>query len=67
MKKSTPVQFVIRIGVYCLGLLLLAFGVAVSVNSDLGVSPVNSLPYVISRIIHVQLGTCVTAVFCSYQ
>lgn len=66
MKKSTPIQFVIRIGVYCLGLLLLAFGVAVSVNSDLGVSPVNSLPYVISRIIHVQLGTCVTAVFCSY-
>ena len=66
MKKSTPVQFLIRILVYCLGLLLLAFGVAVSVNSDLGVSPVNSLPYVISRIIHVQLGTCVTAVFCSY-
>ena len=66
MKKSTPIQFVIRILVYCLGLLLLAFGVAVSVNSDLGVSPVNSLPYVISRIIHVQLGTCVTVVFCSY-
>ena len=66
MKKSTPVQFVIRVLVYCLGLLLLAFGVAVSVNSNLGVSPVNSLPYVISRIIGVQLGTCVTAVFCSY-
>lgn len=66
MKKSTPSQFVIRIAVYCLGLLLLAFGVAISVNSDLGVSPVNSLPYVISRIVNVQLGTCVTVVFCSY-
>lgn len=66
MKKSTPAQFVIRVGVYCLGLLLLAFGVAISVNSDLGVSPVNSLPYVISRILGVQLGTCVTVVFCSY-
>ena len=66
MKKSTPMQFVIRVGVYCLGLLLLAFGVAVSVNSNLGVSPVNSLPYVISKILNVQLGTCVTAVFCSY-
>lgn len=66
MKKSTPAQFVIRILVYCLGLLLLAFGVAISVNSDLGVSPVNSLPYVISRILNVQLGTCVTVVFCSY-
>lgn len=66
MKKSTPAQFVIRILIYCLGLLSLAFGVAFSVNSNLGVSPVNSLPYVISRILKVQMGTCVTAVFCFY-
>ncbi len=66
MKKSTPIRFAIRVGVYCLGLLLLAFGVAISVNSNLGVSPVNSLPYVISRILDVQLGSCVTVVFCSY-
>ena len=66
MKKSTPVQFVIRVLIYCLGLLSLAFGVAFSVNSNLGVSPVNSLPYVISRILNVQMGTCVTAVFCFY-
>ncbi len=66
MRKSTPVQFVIRVAIYCLGLFLLAMGVAISVNSNLGVSPVNSLPYVISKIINVQLGTCVTAVFCCY-
>ena len=66
MKKSTPAQFVIRILIYCLGLMSLAFGVAFSVNSNLGVSPVNSLPYVISRILNVQMGTCVTAVFCFY-
>lgn len=66
MKKSTPAQFVIRILIYCLGLLSLAFGVAFSVNSNLGVSPVNSLPYVISRILKMQMGTCVTAVFCFY-
>jgi len=66
MKKSTPGRFLVRIAVYCLGLLLLAFGVAISVNSNLGVSPVNSLPYVISRIVNMQLGTCVTVVFCSY-
>ena len=33
----------------------MAFGVAFSVNSNLGVSPVNSLPYVISKIIHMDL------------
>lgn len=66
MRKSTPLQYAIRAGFYCLGLFLLAMGVAISVNSDLGVSPVNSLPYVISQIIGVQFGTCVTAVFCGY-
>ena len=66
MKKSTPMQFLIRVLVYCLGLLSLAFGVAVSVNSNLGVSPVNSLPYVVSQILQVQMGTCVTVIFCSY-
>ncbi len=66
MKKSTPVQFVFRVLIYCFGLFLMALGVAFSVNSNLGVSPVNSLPYVVSQIIHVQMGSCVTAIFCFY-
>jgi uncharacterized membrane protein YczE len=47
-------------------LFLLALGVAISVNGNLGVSPVNSLPYIISQIINVPMGTCVTALFCFY-
>jgi len=66
MKKSTPAQFVIRVLIYCFALLLMALGVALSVNSNLGVSPVNSLPYVVSRILNVQMGACVTAIFCFY-
>lgn len=49
-----------RILIYCTGLLILAFGVSISILSDLGVSPVNSVPYVVSNIINVELGTCVT-------
>ena len=66
MKKSTPAQFVMRILIYCLALLIIAFGVAISINSNLGVSPVNSLPYVVSQIIGVPMGTCVTVIFCFY-
>lgn len=66
MEHSSSLQFVIRIAVYCLGLLILAFGVAVSVNCNLGVSPVSSLPYVISKIVNMPLGTCTTIVFCGY-
>jgi len=66
MKKSTPMQYVWRVLIYCGALFLMAVGVALSVNSNLGVSPVNSLPYVISQIIHVPMGTCVTVLFCFY-
>lgn len=55
-----------RTAIYITGLLFLAFGVAFSVNSNLGVSPVNSLPYVVSRISGIEMGTCVIAVFSFY-
>jgi uncharacterized membrane protein YczE len=41
-------------------------GVSFSVNSNLGVSPVNSLPYVISQASGMAMSTCVIVVFCSY-
>lgn len=52
--------------VYIAGLLCLAFGVTFSVNSNLGVSPVNSLPYIISVILQRDMGSCVIGVFSFY-
>ena len=46
-----------RLAVYCLGLLMLAFGIALAVNSNLGVSPVSSLPYVVSQFGFLSVGT----------
>lgn len=66
MRKSEPVQWVFRVLFYVLGLFLMAFGVAVAANSNLGISPVNSLPYVVSAVVGRDPGTCVTLVFCSY-
>jgi len=66
MKKSTPAQWGIRVLLYILGLFFLALGVAFSVNSNLGVSPVNSLPYVVSQVSGAALSTCVIIVFCFY-
>lgn len=59
MKKSTPAQWATRIILYIIGLFFMAMGVAFAVNSNLGVSPVTSLPYVISLIVNMELGTCV--------
>ena len=66
MKKSSPTQFAARLGIYCLGLLILAFGIALSVNSNLGVSPVSSLPFVVSQILNISLGTCTIIVYGVY-
>lgn len=66
MRKSEPAQWVFRVLIYVLGLFLMAFGVAIAANSDLGISPVNSLPYVVSAVVNRDPGTCVTLVFCSY-
>ena len=66
LKRSTPLQFVIRILFYCIALLFMAVGVVLSANSDLGISPVNSLAYVISDILHTAPGTVVTSIYCLY-
>lgn len=42
--------------VFFLGLLTLAFGIAFSTVSGLGISPLNCLAFVISEISHIQMG-----------
>lgn len=59
-------QFLKKIGIYCLGLFIMALGVAFSRASDLGVSPVNSIPCVLSYILDWNMGICTTLVFCGF-
>ena len=66
MKTTTPAKLAARLGIYCLGLLILAFGIALAVNSNLGVSPVSSLPYVVSQIAGISLGSCTILVYIGY-
>ena len=68
MRKRSGMQWLISVVLYCAGLLCLAFGVAFSANAGLGISPVNSLPYVIASCIgrEADVGSIVTAVFCFY-
>ena len=52
-----------KVAVYILGLLILAFGVVFAINSDLGISPVNALPFAVSLAFGVRVGTSVTLFF----
>lgn len=62
-EKKMIKRYAFRTVQYALGLLILAIGVAFCANSKLGISPVTSLPYVISLATGFKLGNCVTAVF----
>lgn len=57
---------IVRSVIYCIGLFIMAVGVTFSVKSNLGVSPVNSIPYVISIIADLDQGLCVSLIFFSY-
>lgn len=48
---------VIRLFGLCLGLIIMAFGIAFSIKADLGTSPISSLPYVTSELFGVSVGT----------
>lgn len=52
-----------KILIYIVGLFILAFGVAVSINSRLGVSPVNSIPTVAGSIFGTEPGMWATGMF----
>ena len=56
-------KLIYQIAVYCVGLLILAFGVAFAINSNLGISPVNSVPYVVHLVSGINMGMLVTLFF----
>ena len=46
----------VRLVVYFVGLFIMTFGVSMSVKSNLGVSPVSSIPYTITCIFGLEMG-----------
>jgi len=66
LRKSSTNQWVLRGLIYILGLFLMALGVAFSVNSNLGISPITSLPYIVSQVTGMSMKVWVIAIFGFY-
>ncbi|MFI3237686.1 MAG: DUF6198 family protein [Lachnospiraceae bacterium] len=62
-KKLKAIDFVKRIVFYTVGLFVLAMGISFAITSNLGVSPVSSIPYIVSIVLNIDLGICTTCVF----
>lgn len=59
--KATVKNQLKRYAVLCVGLVVMAFGVAFSIKAGLGTSPISSLPYTLSRITPLSVGTATIA------
>jgi uncharacterized membrane protein YczE/CBS domain-containing protein len=49
-------NYIIRTVFYVLGFLVMTMGIAISVKSSLGVSPVSSIPYTITCVFGIEMG-----------
>lgn len=56
-EKKTYTSVFSRIPLYIVGVFLLGFGIVLCVKCEMGVSPINSVPYVITHFIPLSLGT----------
>ena len=57
MKQTTKETSIsVRFLVYVMGFLIMTLGIAISVKSDLGVSPVSSIPYTMTCVWGIEMG-----------
>lgn len=61
--KSVRLVWVKRLIIFILGQFVLALGIAFSVKSNLGVSPVTSVPFVVARITGYSLGATTAVIY----
>lgn len=54
----------IRLSMYLIGLFVMTLGIAISVKSDLGVSPVSSIPYTITCVWGLEMGKATILFHC---
>lgn len=55
----------LRVPVYLLGLFIMTVGVALSVKSNLGVSPVSSIPYTMTHVWGIEMGNATIIFHCA--
>lgn len=55
----------VRVPVYFLGLFIMTVGIAFSVKSNLGVSPVSSIPYTMTRVWGIEMGNATIIFHCA--
>lgn len=54
----------VRVPMYFIGLFIMTIGIAISVKSNLGVSPVSSIPYTMQVVWEIEMGKATILFHC---
>ena len=65
-EKRSAASLVKRYIFLCIGLCIMAFGVAISIEANLGTSPISSLPYVSSLLTPLSVGNTTILMHCVF-
>jgi len=65
-EKFLNTMFIRRAALCLLGNFVLAFGVAMAVKADLGITPVNSIAFVLSKVLSVDHGLMTGIIYAGY-
>ena len=65
-EKRSAASLVKRYIFLCIGLCIMAFGVAFSIEANLGTSPISSLPYVSSLLTPLSVGNTTILMHCVF-
>ena len=50
-------KWILRIALYLIGIMVLALGITLNTKTNLGVSPIISMPYAVAQIFGYETGT----------
>lgn len=64
--NSHKIELVKRYLFLCVGLMVMAFGVAFSIKAGLGTSPISSVPYVVELFTPLSVGTATICMHCVF-
>ena len=65
-KNNKVLKFFLRIVVYVIGLFFVAWGIAFSINSNLGISPSTSFPYMLDKVTGIGIQYTIIIVYVTY-
>ena len=65
-KNNRVLKFFLRIVVYVIGLFFVAWGIAFSINSNLGISPSTSFPYMLDKVTGIGIQYTIIIVYVTY-